>query len=84
VFAAMGIVASLIANAVTHDQFLVGAVCVLLTLVGMLLQELTDGLAAAGEAERARRRRRRQRARSEAERERARRERERDRDRIAA
>jgi hypothetical protein len=79
-FAAVGVGAALVANAVTNDQFLVAAACVLPVLLGMLLQEMADGVSAAT----SQRSRRRRRPRSNVERERARRERERSRDRIAA
>ena len=83
-FAVMGICAALVANAVTHDSFLVAAACVIPVLVGMLLQEMLDGVAAAAATQRSHSRERRARlqARSPEERERARRER--DRDRLAA
>jgi hypothetical protein len=77
VFSVVGIGAALVANAVTNDQFLVAAACVLPVLLGMLLQEMADGVSAAASSQRSRRRRRRQR--SPLDRERARRERERDR-----
>jgi hypothetical protein len=75
-FAAGGVIAALAANAVSNDAFLVGAACVLPTLVGLLLQEMRDGVAEAAAAQRERQRRRRHRERSVLERERARRERE--------
>jgi hypothetical protein len=78
-FSAIGIVAALVANAVTGDQFLVAAACVIPVLVGMLMQEMVDGVAAAAAAAEARAKRRRRRPRTPEERERARRERERDR-----
>jgi hypothetical protein len=85
-FAVIGIGAALVANAVTHDSFLVAAACMIPVLVGMLLQEMLDGVTAAASSQRARTRERRvqQRARTPGERERARRERDRDRDRLAA
>jgi hypothetical protein len=52
-FAAVGIGAALIANAVTHDPFLVGAACAIPVLFGLLLQEMLDGLAAAAGGARA-------------------------------
>jgi hypothetical protein len=79
VFAVVGISAALVANAVTNDQFLVAAACVLPVLLGMLLQEMADGVAAATASQRSKRRRR---ERSPQERDRARRER--DRERLAA
>jgi hypothetical protein len=78
-FATVGIGAALIANAVTHDPFLVGAACAIPVLVGLLLQEMLDGLSAAA-AHRSQRQRIRER--TAEERERARRDR--DRDRLAA
>jgi hypothetical protein len=83
-FAVIGIGAALVANAVTHDSFLVAAACMIPVLVGMLLQEMLDGVTAAASSQRARSKERRisQRARTAEERDRARRER--DRDRIAA
>lgn len=86
VFAVAGIVAALVANAVTHDSFLVAAACMIPVLVGMLLQEMLDGAAAAASSQRtrSRERRARKRTRTPEERERARRERDRDRERIAA
>jgi hypothetical protein len=85
-FAVTGIVAALIANAVTHDSFLVAAACMIPVLVGLLLQEMLDGVTAAASTQRARSRERRAReqVRTPEDRERARRERDRDRDRIAA
>jgi hypothetical protein len=80
-FAAVGIGAALIANAVTHDPFLVGAACAIPVLFGLLFQEMLDGLAAAAAAgRRSGRQRVRERTPEERERERARR----DRDRLAA
>ena len=58
-FAAIGIGAGLTANAVTHDSFLVGAACMIPVLVGMLLQEMLDGVTAAASTQRARSRERR-------------------------
>ncbi len=86
VFAVIGIGAALVANAVTHDSFLVAAACMIPVLVGLLLQEMLDGVTAAASSQRARSRERRvrERARTPEERERARRERDRDRERIAA
>jgi hypothetical protein len=83
-FAAGGIVAALVANAVTNDTFLVAAACLIPVLLGLLVQEMADGVAAAASSTRDQRRRRRRqvRERSAEERERARRERERE--RIAA
>ncbi len=81
-FAASGIVCALVANAVTNDAFLVAAVCVIPVLMGLLVQEMADGISAAATSTRSRRRERRIRPRSAEERERARRDRERD--RIAA
>ena len=85
-FAAVGILAALVANAVTNDSFLIAAACLIPVLVGMLAQELADGVSAAASTQRSRRLRRqeRERARSTTERERARREREEQRSRIAA
>lgn len=85
-FAVVGIVAALITNAVTQDSFLVAAACIIPVLVGLLLQELLDGVTAAATTQRARSRERqvREQVRTPEERERARRERDRDRDRIAA
>jgi hypothetical protein len=85
-FVAIGIGAGLTANAVTHDSFLVGAACMIPVLVGMLLQEMLDGVTAAATTQRARSRERRvqEGARTPEERERARRDRDRGRDRLAA
>lgn len=85
-FAMVGIVAALITNAVTRDTFLVAAACLIPVLVGMLLQEMLDGVTAAASTQRALSRERRvsEGARTPEERERARRERDRDRDRLAA
>ena len=74
-FAAAGVLVALAANAVSNDLFLVGAACVLPTLLGLLLQEMRDGVAQATALQRERSRQRRHRARSGTERERARRER---------
>jgi hypothetical protein len=71
-FAAGGVLAALAANAITNDPFLVGAAGVLPTLLGLLLQEMRDGVAQAAAAKRERSRRRRHRERSALERERAR------------
>lgn len=81
-FAAGGIVGALVANAVSNDSFLIAATCVIPVLVGLLVQEMADGVSAAAATTRSRRKRSSARARSALERERARRERERD--RIAA
>ncbi len=75
-FAAGGVIAALVANAVSNDAFLVGAACALPTLVGLLLQEMRDGAAVAAATRRERERRKRHRERSLEERERARQERE--------
>lgn len=85
-FAVVGIMAALITNAVTQDSFLVAAACMIPVLVGMLLQEMLDGITVAASTQRARSRERRvsERGRTPEERERARRERVRDRDRLAA
>lgn len=77
VFAGVGIVAALVANAVTNDEFLVATACVLPVLLGLLLQEMAEGVTAANASRKRKRRRRRER--SPEERERARRERERQR-----
>ena len=85
-FAVVGIAAALVANAVTHDSFLVAAACLIPVLAGMLIQEMVDGVHEAASHGRSRHRERSaaRRARSVDERERARRERERSRQRIAA
>jgi hypothetical protein len=76
IFAAGGVIAALVANSASDDSFLVGAACVLPVLIGLLLQEMRDGVAAAADSRRARNRRRRHRERSASERERARQERD--------
>jgi len=75
-FAAGGVIAALVANAVSDDPFLVGAACVLPTLLGLLLQEMRDGVAAAAATRREREHRKRHRERSATERARAREERD--------
>ncbi len=81
-FAAFGIVAALVANAVTSDPFLVAAACALPVLLGLLLQEMLDGVVAVTSSQRSKRRDGHRRTPEERERDRARRER--DRQRIAA
>ncbi len=85
-FAVVGIVASLVANAVTHDPFLVGAACIIPVLVGLLLQEMVDGVSAAAATQRSRSQARQavEQERTPEERERARRDRDRSRGRLAA